>query len=95
MMRHLCLFQVTEMTRKHQGCPGWLGLTEDRTAFVFFPERAEVVRKIFEIGASGLGGYTIAKKLNAEGVSGFGQSGKWDQSTIHNMLRNRATIGES
>jgi DNA-binding CsgD family transcriptional regulator len=82
------------MTHKHQGCPGWLGLTEDRTAFVFFPERAEVVRKIFEMSASGLGGYTIAKKLNAEGVPGFGQSGKWDQSTIHNMLRNRATLGE-
>ena len=94
MMRHLCLFEVTEMTHKHQGCPGWLGLTEDRTAFVFFPERAEVVRKIFEMSASGLGGYTIAKKLNAAGVSGFGQSRKWDQSTIHNMLRNRATLGE-
>lgn len=83
MMRHLCLFQVTEMIRKHQGCPGWLGLTEDRTAFVFFPERAEVVRKIFEMSASGLGGYTIAKKLNAGGVPGFwpiGQMGSVDNS---------------
>jgi len=82
------------MPRKHQSCPSWLGLTEDRTAFVLIPERAEVVRKIFEMSASGLGGYTIAKELNAVGVPGFGQSGKWDQSTIHNMLRNRATLGE-
>ena len=82
------------MPHKHQSCPGWLGLTGDRTTFVYIPERAEVVRKIFEMSASGLGGYTIAKKLNAVGVPGFGQSGKWDQSTIHNMLRNRATLGE-
>jgi Recombinase len=27
-------------------------------------------------------------------VPAFGPSPKWDQSTIHNMLRNRATIGE-
>jgi hypothetical protein len=40
------------------------------------------------------GGYTIAKQLNAKGVPAFGPSPKWDQSTIHNMLRNRATIGE-
>jgi hypothetical protein len=24
----------------------------------------------------------------------FGPSPKWDQSTMHNMLRNRATVGE-
>jgi hypothetical protein len=76
------------------GCPGWLGLNEDRTGFVFFPDRAEIVRKIFELSIAGLGGYTIANKLNAQNLPAFGPSKKWDQSTIHNMLRSRATIGE-
>ncbi len=80
--------------KKHMGCPGWLGLTDDRTEFIFIPERAAIVKRIFEMSASGLGGYTIAKKLNASGVPGFGSSGRWDQSTIHNMLRSRATLGE-
>lgn len=80
--------------KKHMGYPGWLGLTDDRTGFIFIPDRAAVVKRIFEMSASGLGGYTIAKKLNASGVPGFGPSGKWDQSTIHNMLRSRATLGE-
>jgi hypothetical protein len=82
------------MAKKLMGCPGWLELSEDRTSFVFMPDRAEIVRRIFEASISGLGGYTIANQLNAKKVPAFGPSSKWDQSTIHNMLRNRATIGE-
>jgi Recombinase len=82
------------MAKKLMGCPGWLELSDDRTSFIFRPDRAEIVRAIFESSISGLGGYTIAKQLNAKKVPAFGPSPKWDQSTIHNMLRNRATIGE-
>jgi hypothetical protein len=53
------------MTRKLRACPGWLGLSEDRTSFVFLRDRAEIVRKIFELSVAGLGGYTIAKQLTA------------------------------
>jgi hypothetical protein len=86
--------QESHMAKKLMGCPGWLELSEDRTSFVFMPDRAEIVRRIFEASISGMGGYTIANQLNAKKVPAFGPSSKWDQSTIHNMLRNRATIGE-
>jgi hypothetical protein len=79
---------------KLTNCPAWLKLSEDRTYFVLLPDRADVVRKIFALSAGGLGGYTIANQLNASGVPAFGPSDIWDQSTIHNMLTNRATIGE-
>jgi DNA-binding CsgD family transcriptional regulator len=82
------------MGGKIRNGPSWLGLNDDRTAFVFLEERARVMRQIFQLSISGLGGYTIAKLLNEQGVAAFGPSAKWDQSTIHNMLRNRATIGE-
>jgi hypothetical protein len=82
------------MAKKLRGCPGWLGLSEDRTSFIFMPDRAEIVRRIFELSIAGVGGYTIAKQFNAKKVPPFGPSPKWDQSTIHNLLRNRATIGE-
>ncbi|MCK1516129.1 recombinase family protein [Bradyrhizobium sp. 190] len=82
------------MTKKIRNAPGWLGLTDDRTEFVYLPDRAEVVRQIFQLSIGGLGGYTIAKLLNAKEVPAFGTSRKWDQSTIHNMLSSRATIGE-
>jgi DNA-binding CsgD family transcriptional regulator len=83
-----------EMTRKFTNAPGWLGLSEDRTSFVYLPDRADIVRQIFELSISGLGGYTIAKLLNSRGIPAFGTSKRWDQSTIHNMLSSRATIGE-
>src|SRR5664280_885398 len=86
--------QNISKAKKLSACPGWLKLSEDRTSFVFQPDRAETVRKIFEASISGLGGYTIAKLLNARKVPAFGPSPIWDQSTIHNLLRNRATIGE-
>jgi hypothetical protein len=79
---------------KLMACPAWLGLSEGRTSFVFFPDRAEIVRKIFELSVAGLGGYTIANQLNAKKFPAFGSSKRWDQSTINNMLRSRATIGE-
>ena len=58
------------------------------------PDRAAIVKEIFELSVAGLGGYTIANRLNSTKVPAFGPSPIWDQSTIHNMLRNRAAIGE-
>ncbi len=82
------------MVKKLSACPGWLRLSEDRTSFIFMPDRAAIVRRIFEASISGLGGYTIAKLLNENKIPPFGPSPKWDQSTIHNLLCNRATVGE-
>jgi DNA-binding NarL/FixJ family response regulator len=93
LFQHI-LFSEILMAKKLMGCPAWLALSEDRTSFVYMPERAHIVRSIFDLSIAGFGGYTIAKRLNAKNVPAFGPSSKWDQSTIHNMLRNRATLGE-
>lgn len=80
--------------KKLSGCPSWLSLTADRTSFVLNSDRAIIVRKIFEMSAGGLGSYSIAKKLNASGIPGFGKSGRWNKSTINNIVHNRATFGD-
>lgn len=80
--------------KKISACPSWLALTEDRQSFVFLPERAEIVRKIFELAIGGLGSYAIANHLRRENISAFGPSRAWDHTTIDSMLRNRATFGE-
>ena len=80
--------------KKLMGCPAWLKLSEDRTHFIFLHELAEIIRKIFELSVAGLGGYTIANQFNEKKVPPLGPSPKWDQSTIHYILCNRATIGE-
>jgi DNA-binding CsgD family transcriptional regulator len=49
---------------------------------------------IFELSIAGVGAYTIAKRLDAKRVPTFGRSEAWDPSSISNLLRNRATLGE-
>jgi hypothetical protein len=80
--------------KKISSCPGWLEVSTDRLSFVYVPERAEVLRNIFQLSISGLGSYTIAKQLTRRGVPPFGTSKQWDNTTIDSMLRNRAVIGE-
>lgn len=80
--------------KKISACPSWLDLSEDRSSFVFVPEKAEIVRNIFELCIGGLGSYAIAERLNRRKVPPFGPSPKWDNTTIDSMLRNKATFGE-
>jgi hypothetical protein len=80
--------------KKISNSPGWLEISSDRLSFVYVPERAEIVRHIFQLSISGLGSYTIAKQLARQGVAPFGTSTHWDNTTIDSMLRNRAVMGE-
>jgi hypothetical protein len=80
--------------KKYTKCPSWLDLSDDRSAFIYVKERADLVRKVFQLCIDGLGSYTIANQLNRQHVPTFGTSSKWDHTNIDNLLRNRATLGE-
>lgn len=82
------------MKRKLRGCPSWLDLSADREEFLVNPERAKIVRQIFELNVAGLGAYSIAKHLNAKGSAPFGPSLLWDAANVDNILRNAATTGQ-
>jgi len=86
--------RVPEDERKISNCPSWLTLSEDRRSFVFLPERAQILKQIFELSIGGLGSYFIANHLNRQNVPAFPPSKRWDHTTIDSMLRNRATFGE-
>lgn len=85
---------MIENKKKISAAPSWLGLSPDRLSFLFIPERAEVVRRIFELAIGGMGSYAIANYLDERKVPPFTQSESWDHTTIDYMLRNRATYGE-
>ena len=80
--------------KKISACPGWLELSADRLSFIFVQQKAETVKKIFDLSIGGLGSYSIAGHLNRQGIPAFGTSPKWDHTTIDSMLRNKATFGE-
>jgi hypothetical protein len=77
--------------------PKWLKLSDDKTRFVVIPERADIVREIFDEAVSGIGLYTIARRLNARLVAPMGRSRHskgWHQSSVNKILNNRAVLGE-
>jgi DNA invertase Pin-like site-specific DNA recombinase len=77
-------------------CPGWIEKRGDH--YVLIEERAQIVRRIFEMCIDGMGTRTIAKTLNSESVEPWGRGKKkgriWYDSYIKKILDNPATYGE-
>jgi len=74
--------------------PGWLRWFDDEKAFLLIPERAAVVRRVFEETARGRGQHAIAEALNLEGVAPFsGKAHGWHRSYVKKLLDNPAVIG--
>lgn len=78
--------------------PKWLdpvkGKNKRTHDFKPVPERVAVVRRIFKDSAAGLGAFTIARRLNSEGISTFGRSTGWQPSYIKKILGSKAVLGE-
>ncbi|VTU01623.1 resolvase domain-containing protein : Resolvase OS=Rhodopirellula sallentina SM41 GN=RSSM_03343 PE=4 SV=1: Resolvase: Recombinase [Gemmataceae bacterium] len=74
--------------------PRWLELTEN--GYMLIPERAATVREIFRLSVEGLGVQRILNYLVAhpEKHPPFGDSGRWRDSYVLQILSNRATFGE-
>ncbi|MGJ4890260.1 recombinase family protein [Bradyrhizobium sp. HKCCYLRH3099] len=73
--------------------PSWLALRPDRSGFDVNEDRAAIVRRIFDDAASGLGTFTIVRRLNQEGVPTFMGKGGWQNSTVNKILSSQAAIG--
>lgn len=74
-------------------CPSWLALRPDRSGFDVIEDRATVVRRIFDEASSGIGTYTIVRRLNEDGIPTFTGKGGWQNSTVNKILSSAAAIG--
>ena len=83
--------QGLPMTRM---CPRWIELAEE--GFRLIPEHAATVREIFRLSIEGLGVQRILNCLvaNQKTHPPFGDSGKWRDSYVLQILSNRAAYGE-
>jgi hypothetical protein len=61
---------------------------------VLIPERAAVVRLIFDLCLAGYGSKVIAKKLTDEGVKPLGRVGRWRRNYVGLILADRRALGE-
>jgi len=75
-------------------CPAWLKLNKKIQAFEKIPDRAEVVRRIFDMYLAGNGVYRLCTILNNENVPTFGKSKIWRISSMQAILKNRSVLGE-
>ena len=79
------------MTRQ---CPKWLRVSTDRQRFEIIEERAEIIRRIFNMSISGTGQRRIAEQFNREAITPLGAGSMWHSSYIRKVLNSKATIGE-
>jgi DNA invertase Pin-like site-specific DNA recombinase len=79
--------------------PSWLTWSEEDKQYKLIPDRAAIVREIFERSAAGEGIVRIARDLNQRGIETWGQVGKtkkadhWRTSYIRKVLTSTAPIG--
>lgn len=81
--------------------PAWLELSEDKSTFKVFDDRAATIERIFQMKLDGIGGDSIARILNAEKVKWTEGKGHravlkngWRKSYIDKIIRGRAVLGE-
>ena len=74
--------------------PAWLTVEGTPPRFIIIPERAAIVRRIFEDTVAGLGKHHIARNLNREGVATFGRASGWHASYIQKILSSPSVLGE-
>jgi DNA invertase Pin-like site-specific DNA recombinase len=75
-------------------CPYWMTLDKQNNKFELNQVHVDVVNYIFELAASGMGNYSIVKRLNSEGVKNFGRADSWSTSSVQVLLNNRSVLGE-
>jgi DNA invertase Pin-like site-specific DNA recombinase len=91
-------------------CPLWLRLKQGwrdyathGSAYDEIPERADVVRRIFQLAIEGYGKGVIANKLNEERIPSFKDDNEklkakglygWGASSVDKVLKNKAVFGE-
>lgn len=73
--------------------PMWLELSDDKKQYILRPDRAAIIRRIYQLAIDGYGKGASSKILNIEGVPSF--KGKtWGASSLDKVLNNRAVLGE-
>jgi DNA invertase Pin-like site-specific DNA recombinase len=76
-------------------CPSWLQIDKNKERYIVRPDRARVVRTIFDWTASGLGNTAVAKRLNRSGVKVIsGRASAWSAGGVGQLVTSRTVIGE-
>lgn len=73
-------------------CPKWLRLVDG--GYQVIPEKAAVIRRVFQMASQGVGMSRICKRLNAEGVPPLGRAHAFNSGDLKRLLSSRTVLGE-
>src|SRR5262249_14871291 len=77
--------------------PGWLEWNDDTKTIEAIPERAEIVRKVFEMADNGVSQYSIERWLSENEGEPWGQGKRkgrrWHRSYVRKILTTPAVVG--
>ncbi|WP_087016402.1 recombinase family protein [Thaumasiovibrio subtropicus] len=77
---------------KSKMCPYWLKLNADKSEYEVIEEKAEVVRKVFQMKLDGMGADSIVRSLRKQGIKT--SSGRWfNVGTVRKYLKNERVMG--
>ncbi|MCO1460191.1 recombinase family protein [Burkholderia multivorans] len=71
--------------------PAWVSLNEGKLELI--PDRAAIIRRIFDMYVAGVGYASIAETFNREGIACFGRAQHWHRTYIRKILTNDAVVG--
>jgi DNA invertase Pin-like site-specific DNA recombinase len=84
------------VSKMHGG--GWMQPKTDKSGWELIEDKAESVRRVFELAASGKGGVSIARIATEEGWAMPWRERKntngWEHTGISRLLRDRRVLGE-
>lgn len=74
-------------------CPAWIIYNKTNNQFDLIPDKAEIVKRIFDAAISGKGTPTIARELNQTNTPTLGTAAEWSAALVSHVLHNRSTYG--
>jgi DNA invertase Pin-like site-specific DNA recombinase len=74
-------------------CPAWIRYDKTNNRFELIPDKAEVIRRIFDSAISGKGTPTIARELNQTNTPTLGTAIEWSAALVAHVLHNRSVYG--
>lgn len=83
--------------KRTSNCPAWMELSDDRMCFELIPEKAAVIKRIFDMKIAGKGSHLICKQLNEEGIprpaQNDGVNKTWNKAMVEKYLKMIQTYG--
>jgi DNA invertase Pin-like site-specific DNA recombinase len=74
-------------------CPAWLEYDKETDTFKVIPEKAAVIKRMFELTLEGTGNFKIAQTLNEEKAPTLGRGKRHHSSYVSRVLHNESVIG--